>query len=88
MPTNLDITLRPDAKGRIALGALAKGVSSFRVHQEQDGRLVLEPFTEVPSREAWLYKSDLALGKVRQGLTDAKTGKVSSRGDFTKFIER
>jgi hypothetical protein len=44
------ITVRPDAKGRIALGALAKGVSSFRVHQE-NGRLILEPYVEIPIHE-------------------------------------
>jgi hypothetical protein len=42
----ITITVRPDAKGRIALGALAKGVSSFRV-QEENGKLILEPYVEI-----------------------------------------
>jgi hypothetical protein len=45
-----NITVRPDSKGRIALGAFAKGVSSFRVHKEEGGRVVLEPFVEIPMR--------------------------------------
>ena len=35
--------LRPDAKGRITLGKLAEGVSSYRVRKQPDGKLVLEP---------------------------------------------
>ncbi len=48
MADTSDITVRPDAKGRIALGAFAKGVSSFRVHKEENGLVVLEPFVEIP----------------------------------------
>ncbi len=80
-------TVRPDSKGRVALGAYARGVSSFRVHQEKDGRLILEPFTEIPVREAWLYENPAALAKVRKGLKDAAEGKVSRRGDFGKFVD-
>jgi predicted RNA-binding protein YlxR (DUF448 family) len=82
-----DQTVRPDSKGRIALGAHAKGVSSYRIHAEKDGRLVLEPYKEIPAREMWLHENKEALGKVQKGLQDAKEGKVTRRGDFTKFIE-
>jgi hypothetical protein len=79
------ITVRPDAKGRIALGALAKGISSFKVHQEKDGRVVLEPFTEIPLREQWLYKNPQALEAVRQGLKDSAAGRIFDLGDFTQY---
>lgn len=86
MAVSPDQTVRPDSKGRIALGAYAKGVSSYRIRQEKDGRLILEPYAEVPAREAWLYKNKKALESVRQGLRDAKAGKVHDLGDFTKYI--
>lgn len=82
-----EITVRPDAKGRITLGNLARGVSSFRVHRHKDGRLVLEPFREVPAREAWLYESPESLAKLRQGLADAADGKLESRGDFSSYAD-
>ena len=85
MAASQEQTVRPDSKGRITLGAYAKGVSSFRIHRENDGRLVLEPYTEIPAREAWLYENKSALAKVRKGLNDAATGKVTRRGDFSKF---
>lgn len=80
-------TVRPDSKGRITLGAFAAGVSSFRIHQEVDGRLILEPFKEIPAREAWLFENQAALKKVRKGLQDAAAGKLSRRGDFGKFVD-
>ena len=78
-------TVRPDSKGRITLGAYAKGVSSFRIRQEKGGRLILEPYAEIPAREAWLYNNETALAKVRKGLKDAKDGKVQPRADFRKY---
>ena len=84
MPASQNRTVRPDSKGRIALGAYARGVSSFRVHQEKDGRLTLEPFTEIPAREAWLFENPAALAKVRKGLKDAAKGKVPRRGESRK----
>lgn len=74
MPASQNRTVRPDAKGRIALGDFAKGISSFRISQQKDGRLILEPFREIPAREAWLYENPVALGKVRKGLKDAGAG--------------
>jgi hypothetical protein len=53
--------LRPDAKGRINLGKLAQGVSSFRAHRTEEGNIILEPFTEIPARERWLFDRTLPL---------------------------
>jgi hypothetical protein len=80
-------TVRPDSRGRVALGSYAKGVSSYRIHQEKDGRLILEPYREIPAHEACLYENKAALTKVRKGLKDVEAGKVSRRGDFSKFID-
>jgi uncharacterized circularly permuted ATP-grasp superfamily protein len=88
MAVSQDQTVRPDSKGRVALGAYAKGVSSYRIRQEKDGRLILEPYAEVPAGEAWLYKNKEALAKVRKGLKDAKEGKVKRLGDFSKFVTK
>jgi hypothetical protein len=88
MAASQNQTVRPDAKGRITLGAYAKGVSSYRIRQEKDGRLILEPYAEIPAREAWLYKNKKALESVRQGLRDAKAGKAKRLGDFSKFITK
>lgn len=46
------LTIRPDAKGRITLGRLARGVSSFRATTDAMGRIILEPYTEIPAIRA------------------------------------
>jgi hypothetical protein len=86
MTDTADITVRPDAKGRIALGKLAKNVSSFRVHVEADGRLVLEPFAEIPMRERWIYENPEISASIDRGITDVKAGRVISRGSFKKYL--
>ena len=82
-----EITVRPDSKGRIALGAFAKGVSSFRVHKEEGGRVVLEPFVEIPERERWLYKNPEALAMVEQGLRESAEGKTVRMGSFAQYLD-
>jgi hypothetical protein len=77
--------LRPDSKGRITLGSLAEGVSGFSVQVTEDQRIILEPFSEIPTREKWLFEDKLSLKKVKQGLEDAKMGRLTSRGSFSKF---
>lgn len=80
------LTVRPDSKGRITLGPLAKGVSSFRVEQQPDGKLLLEPYKEIPAREAWLFENPDALASVKKGLVDAATGKTRKRGSFASYV--
>ncbi len=69
--------LRPDSKGRITLGKLAEGVSSYRARREKDGRIILEPFVEIPADEQWLQKNQEAMASVRRGIADARAGRVS-----------
>ena len=79
------LTICPDAKNRITLGSLAQGVSSFQASVDSSGRIILEPFAEIPAREKWLFENKGALGAVRDGLAQAAEGKTLSRGRFAKF---
>lgn len=79
--------LRPDSKGRITLGDLAKGVSGFRVHVDDQQRIVLEPYVEIPAREKWLFDNPNALAKVKSGLEDSVAGRVRSRGSFAAHAD-
>lgn len=78
--------VRPDAKGRITLGKLAEGVSSFRVLEQPGGAYLLEPMVEIPAYENWLYKNKHALVSVRKGLAQSAMGETRSRGSFAKFV--
>jgi len=77
--------LRPDSKGRICLGKLAQGISSFRVSIDDRQRIVLEPFAEIPATEKWLFENPDARESVRRGLDDAAEGRVSDRGSFAQY---
>lgn len=79
------LTLRPDSKGRITLGALARGVSSFQATVDSKGRVVLEPFAEIPAREKWLFENKAALSAVREGLGQSAQGRTRARGSFARF---
>lgn len=79
--------VRPDAKGRILLGALTKGISSFSVTRNSEGQLILDPNIEIPAKEKWLWQNKIALQKVKKGLQDSAASKVKTRGSFTKFTK-
>ena len=70
--------VRPDAKGRIILGALAKGVSSYTLTQDH-GRIILEPNVEIPAKEQWLWENSTALQQVKKGLEDSAANRTKSR---------
>ncbi|TVR59778.1 MAG: hypothetical protein EA426_06945 [Spirochaetaceae bacterium] len=77
-------TVRPDKKGRITLGSLLRGASSVRVSVDEQSRIVLEPYAEVPLREAWLYENADALKSVRQGLNESANGELHDLGSFAE----
>jgi hypothetical protein len=79
--------LRPDSKGRITLGKLADGVSSYRARRQKDGTIILEPFVEIPADERWLYENPQALAAVKRGLADSKAGRLTSLGSFKKYAK-
>ncbi|MDB5038632.1 MAG: Uncharacterized protein JWQ35_2160 [Bacteriovoracaceae bacterium] len=80
------IQLRPDGKGRITLGKLAQGVSSFIVSEYPGGGYLLEPLVEIPAREKWLFENKSALESVKRGLSQSTQRETRSRGSFSKYL--
>ncbi len=79
-------TLKPDAKGRITIGSLVgdKNISSFHAYIDRQSRIILEPFTEIPASELWLYKNRQALASIRRGIRQSAKKQTKSLGSFTK----
>ena len=67
------IILRPDSKGRISLGEIANNVSSYRVIVEENGKVILEPYTEIPLSEKWIFEDKELLEKVVQQMKAEQT---------------
>jgi len=61
-----EVILRPDSKGRINLGELSQGVSSYRVSIGENGSLTLNPYLEIPFTEKWIFENKEILEKVKQ----------------------
>jgi hypothetical protein len=61
-----EITVRPDGKGKINLGDLAAGVSSYRIAIGDHGKLTLTPYAEIPLSEKWIFEDQNILEKVKQ----------------------
>lgn len=80
-------SVRPDARGRIYLGDIAKGISSYSVELHDDGKITLDPKVEIPAREAWLYQNNTALNSVKRGLKDTANGRVSQMPDFSGYLD-
>lgn len=81
------VQLKPDSKGRISLGKLAEGISSFRASRMEDGNILLEPYAEIPAREKWLFENKSALKAVESGLKQVAAGKTKSLGSFAEFAD-
>lgn len=81
------VQLRPDSKGRISLGKLARGVSSFRAQRTKDGTIILEPYAEIPAREKWLFDNSEALSAVKEGLKQAAGGQARTLGSFSSYAD-
>lgn len=81
--------VRVDAKHRVTLGRVLGGrVSSYRIYRNKVGQIILDPMVTVPAYEAWLFKSKEAMARVREGLEDARKGRlVKAKEDYRKYLD-
>ena len=77
-----------DAKHRVALGRIPGGrVSSYRIYRNRVGQIILDPMVTIPAYEAWLFKNKKAMMRVKEGLEDARTGRlVKAKEDYTRYL--
>lgn len=84
------VSLTLDSRNRVCLTPfIPEGldITSYKAYQEGD-KIILEPMTEIPAREAWLYLNPKALASVLEGLRQAEEGRVSELEiNFSKFLE-
>jgi hypothetical protein len=66
-----------DDRTRITLGDLFKGYKRVRLYKNDRGEVLLQPITEIPASEVWLFQNKESLESVMDGLKDASEGKIS-----------
>ena len=78
-----------DSKRRVALGkTLSRDVTSFRIYRNAHGQIILDPMVSIPAHEAWLFKNKRASALVRQGLADAREGRlIKPKEDYSKRLK-
>ena len=81
--------VRVDAKHRVTLGRVLGGrVSSYRIYRNKVGQIILDPMVTVPAYEAWLFKNKEAMARVREGLEDARKGRlVKAKEDYRTYLD-
>jgi hypothetical protein len=79
--------LRPDSKGRICLGSLAKGISGYKaVINENTKEITLKPYAELALPEQWLFENKEVLNQVKRGLQQSANKKTVYKGSFAQYI--
>jgi hypothetical protein len=79
--------LRVGDKGRVTLGSLAEGVSSFDAVPQTNGNIILVPNIEIPKRELWIHRNKNARKAVQQGLKEIREGKIEEVPELDAWLE-
>lgn len=76
--------IRPDSRFRVPLGDLAKGIDGFKVFKDDAGRIILEPYADVPLHEIWVFENPEIIAKLDEGHKQIKNGQ-SRPIDWSKW---
>ncbi|MBM3252835.1 MAG: hypothetical protein FJZ16_01100 [Candidatus Omnitrophica bacterium] len=83
-----------DSKNRITLGekilkliTAQTRANEFQIFYGEEGDILLRPMVSIPSKEVWVYRNPEVFKRIRQGLTEAKEGKVEKAKDIDKFLK-
>lgn len=77
-------TSKSDSKGRVVLGPQYAN-KMFRVSEQPDGNLLLEPVVTVHEREIWFYKNPEVQAMVQEGIRQSRESKGKYLGSFAAF---
>jgi len=65
-----------DGRTRITLGDLVKGFKRVKLYESESGEILLQPLSEIPASELWLYENKESLESVKKGLKEAAEGRT------------
>lgn len=78
--------MEPDSRGRLIIGAIAKG-KSYRVQVNDAWQILLDPVVAIPERELWLHRNPEAIASTQFGLQQAAAGEVHDLGSFARYAD-
>ena len=78
--------VHPDARGRLALGSVARD-SEYRVLVNEIGQILLDPVVAIPASEAWLWENAALRASMERALGQAEGGEFEDLGSFTRYAD-
>ena len=85
--TKLPKSVKPDAKKRVVLPKELVGEDiTFQIYSNEYGQILLDPQVTIPASELWVFQNPEVLASLSKGIAEAKSGKVTKRGSFAKYI--
>jgi len=75
-----------DTQGHLSLNLEPKS-TEYRVLVNEAGQILLDPITNIPDREQWLWQNPQALAAVKCVLAQAAKGEVHDLGDFSEYAD-
>ena len=81
------IRVKLDSRNRVPLTQVLPKVHSDLFHMYKEGeRIILEPISEIPTHELWLYKNPTILAEVMLGIEQSLRGEtVEMKINFSEF---
>lgn len=76
-----------DEKKRLILKKIKNPSTMYRIYENSQGQIILDPVVTIPASEAWLYKNTEALSSVRRGLREAAEGRLMSRRNYSSHAD-
>lgn len=69
--------IKPDPRGRVALGAeFTQGVSHYKMFKGNEGEIVLVPYVDIPQRELWIISDKNLLSGMQESFRQAESGEL------------
>ena len=69
--------VKPDSRMRVHLGELAAGVDGFKVFKDEAGRLVLEPYANLPLYELEALNNPKLMAEIDESFKQHRNGQSS-----------
>ena len=81
--------VRPDAKGRVCLGNVTRGVSSYKIRIDcKSGEIHLKPYIEIPAAEQWVFNHFEVLNSISVGIQQSQGDRLIKRESFAPYLKR
>jgi len=60
---------------------------NYRILINDSGQILLDPFTNIPEQERWLWQNPDALASLQRGIQQAASDDLQDLGSFAKYAD-